>query len=472
MRPLVYLLLFFVAAIAAVPCRVTAASAPEAILVITGDQHSAYERTAQFVARIDRLRAENPGVPFAILINGDALEYGNAVARRTKGAIDFALLHALAQRAPTVVNLGNHEPEFYDVSETVRRLASTGARVVGNLRERATGELFAPASLRLQLGAHEAVLVGLTTDRLNTYRIAIRPQLDLADPVVWAREKFPALLRDASLPIVLSHSGLRPDRAILPLVPAGTLFAGAHDHLRFVHREGATSDAPGRTIYFHSGSWLDFISIARLRRMAVAKAADTHSTRGELYWDVEQVALNPDDPANPALASLIRETLARHLTPEETAIVGHLSHALAPAEAAMFAVEAARRAAGGDAALIGATTFGAGLPAGEVTRFAFDACVRFDGTLHIGEIDGAALQQLVAGANQGPDTPFAARRGENIVVVAPPHIEATRRYRLVTTDWVSKNPRDYLGKHPPALTERPELKLKAAVITALAAPTR
>ena len=87
-------------------------AAPEAIVVLMGDQHSAYERTAQFVAHLDRLQRENPGTPFAILINGDSLEYGNVVARRTAGAVDFAMFAALAARAPTVINLGNHEPEF------------------------------------------------------------------------------------------------------------------------------------------------------------------------------------------------------------------------------------------------------------------------------------------------------------------------------------------------------------------------
>src|SRR5436190_2091838 len=88
-----------------------AAARPEALLVIAADQHSAYERTAQFVARIDRLRSEHPGVPLAILIDGDAFEYGNAIARRTNGVIDFAMSAALAKRGPTIVNFGNHEPE-------------------------------------------------------------------------------------------------------------------------------------------------------------------------------------------------------------------------------------------------------------------------------------------------------------------------------------------------------------------------
>lgn len=428
----------------------TFALEPEAVLLVVGDQHSAYERSAQLVGYVDRLRADNPGVPFAILIDGDSLEYGNMVARRTSGAIDFALFAALARRAPTILNLGNHEPEFFDLPQTVARLRTAGLIVInGNLRDRESGKPFAPASTTLPLGALEATIVGVATDRLSTYRAAIRPQLDLADPAVWARANFPALFKNAALPIVLSHAGLRADREMLTLVPEGTLFAGAHDHLRFVHRAG-------RTVYFHSGSWLEAVSVARLRRVD-----------GALRWDVEQVPLKADDPKDPEMAEIIRQTLAQHLTPEETAVVGRTPRVLAPADAARFAVEAARRAAGADVAIVGATTFGGGLPAGEVTRFAFDACVRFDGPLFSAEVDGAALKKILARANQGPDTPFAERGGENLVAAVVGDVEAGRTYRLVTTDWIAKNAKNYLGENPPALTEQPALTLKAAVLTAL-----
>lgn len=435
------------------PERSLAASPrPEALLVVAADLHSAYERTAQFVAHVDRLRAENPGVPLAVLLNGDTLEYGNAVARRTSGAIDFALFRALADRGPTVINLGNHEPEFHDPVETVRRLEATGLKVIGNLRDRATGQLYAAPALALQLGPHALTLVGLTTDRLNTYRLAIRPQLDLADPVVYAREKFPELLRGATLPVVLSHAGLRADRDILPLVPPGTLFAGAHDHLRLVHDQAAT-----RTVYFHSGSWMEFISVARLERRG-----------GGLAWTIEQRALRADDPVDPALADLVRTTLVEHLTAEETQVVGRTLHPLSPTEAARFAVAAAARAAGADVAVVGATTFGAGLPAGEVTRFAFDACVRFDGPLYVADLTAAELQPILARCNPSPDTPLAARTGENLIAVHPETLTPNRTYRFVTTDWIAKNPKQYLGDHPPALTPHPILHLKAAVLTALA----
>ncbi len=432
-----------------------AAEAPELRLLVIGDAHSAYERSAQVLARVDRFKAEQPGVPLAVLLNGDALEYGNSVARRTAGALDFAWFKALAARVPTVMNLGNHEPEFYDVAETVRRLEAAGLKVIsGNLRNPANGQPYAPATLKLTLGKRELTLVGITTDRLNTYRVAIRPQLDLADPAVWGRANFPALLRDAALPVVLSHAGLKADRALFGAVPAGTLFAGAHDHLRLVHRE------PGGPLYFHSGSWLETVSVATLHR----NAAD-----GTAMWQVEQIALRPEDPAEPELARQIAATLAQHLTAEETTVVGRTAQALSPSEAAAFAVAAARTAAGADIAVVGATTFGAGLPAGAVTRFAFDACVRFDGPLFAAEVDGAWLRRLVARCNHGPDTPFAARTGENLVAAAGSQVfEDGRRYRFVTTDWIAKNAAQYLGENPPELKEAGGLRLKAAVLQALA----
>lgn len=432
------------------------APAPEALILIVGDQHSAYERTAQLVAHVDRLREANPAVPFAVIIDGDSLEHGNIVARRSAGRIDFAMFAALAERVPTILNLGNHEPEFYAVDDTIARIQATGVTVISNLVNRATQKPFAPASTRLQLGNREAVVVGLATDKLSTYRAAIRPSLDLADPVVWAKANLPALFTaDTALPILVTHTGVTADRALLELIPDGTLFAGAHDHLRFIH-------LAGRTVYFHSGSWNDGYSLATLRTAA-----------GKPRWTVEQFPLAATDPADPELAALIQKTSAQHLTPEDLAVVGRnpTPAALAPAEAARFVVAALRTGAHADAAVIGATTFGAGLPAGDITRFALDACVRFDGTIFIAEITGAELAAILAKSNQDPATPLAARRGENLVAVGPTTpLDPARRYRLATTDWGAKNARTYFGSETLGFVEQPTLRLKALATAALSRP--
>jgi 2',3'-cyclic-nucleotide 2'-phosphodiesterase (5'-nucleotidase family) len=252
--------------------------------------------------------------------------------------------------------------------------------------------------------------------------------------------------------IVLSHAGLAADREILPLVPDGSLFAGAHDHIRFVHRLG-------RTAYVHSGSWNEFFTLALLRL----------DDRGA-NWEIQQKRIALEDPADAPLAALIREAQSKYLTAEDVAVVGRTSRALSPDEAATFAVEAIRTGAKVDAAFVGHTTFGAGLPAGEITRIAFDAWVRFDGTISTGEISGAQLRALLARANETPDTPFAQRQGDFLVAAGPSAIVPEQRYRIAVTDWIARNPTKYLGPVAIPLVAHPELHVKEIIQRALSVP--
>lgn len=444
---------------------------PEALVIVAGDQHSAYECTAQLVGLVDRLKAGHPGLPLAIVLDGDTQEYGNVIAQRSGGAIDFAMYAALAHRAPTIVNLGNHEPEFYSLAETVQRIEATGAGVVSNITNRETGLPFAPAARQIRLGENDATIVGVTTDKLATYRVAVRPTLDLANPAVWARENFPKLLRaeppalnapdrkragdgPLHLNVVASHAGIAADREMLPLVPDGTLFAGAHDHQRFV-------EPFGRTVYFHSGSWNSHVSLAWLDR----------DEAGRARWTLEQVPV--EAPADPEMEALIARVMAEHLTDADRVVVARTTEALAPPAAARLVVGALREAAGVDAAFIGNTTFGDGLPAGGVTRLQFDACVRFDGKVFVAEVDGARLQQLLAAANLTPETPFAQRKGEFNFAAGPAAIEPARTYRIATSDWGARNTDRYFGAPAITWTEVPGLMVKAGVLGAGAlAPSR
>ncbi len=446
------LLIAFVACIGAA-IKAGTSSEPEALVLIIGDQHSAYERTAQLVATIDQLKAAHPALPLAILLNGDTLEYGNIVARRSEGAVDFAMFSALARRAPTILNLGNHEPEFFDLAETVRRVQATGVTVISTIVNRATGQPFAAAFTRVKLGRADATVVGVTTDKLSTYRLSVRPSLDLANPVAWAKQNFPAILGAASVPVVLSHAGLNADREMLALVPAGTLFAGAHDHQRFVHPQG-------RGAYVQSGSWNEYLTLAWL----------CHDAAGLPVWRVEQIEIPANGPADAELAELIRETRLKYLTPEDSAIVAHSPAAMAPGAAARFVTGLLRTSAVVDAAFIGNTTFGGGLPAGGITRVEFDACIRFDGTVYTAEVEGARLQVLLPEANQGPDQAFEKRRGEYLVAVGPEQIDPAKRYRIATTDWGARNTEAYFGLPAIAWQEQLGQKFKARVLAGLSKP--
>lgn len=422
----------------------------DALFVVIGDQHSAYARTAQFVAQIDRIKTENPDTPIAVLIDGDTFEQGNVIARRSEGAIDLAMFSALSRRASTVLNLGNHEPEFADVAATVARVNATGVTVIGNLRDRSTGALFAPAATELHLGSIHVVIAGVTTDILAQYRAAVRPSLDLAAPEVWAREKFPELLAVAPVKIVLSHAGLRLDRAMLPFVPEGTLFAGAHDHTQFVEQLG-------RTWYFQSGSWNGHISIVKLTLNG-----------GQPSWTIEQRPIRDNDPADPELARVIATTESRLLTPEDMKPIGFSKTAQTRAEAAAYVVHAVREKAGADAAFIGNTTFGDGLPQGVISQMALDACVRFDGAISVGQVTGAHLRRLLREANQGPETPFSERQGEFSFASGPEKIIDDRLYAIATNDWGVRNRERYFGAEEITFVEKPELRLKAVAAAALA----
>jgi hypothetical protein len=395
-------------------------------------------------------------MPLAVLLNGDTQEYGNALARRSGGEIDFALYAALVRRAPVILNLGNHEADYFALEETVLRAEAVGVKVIGNIVNRGTGRAFAPASVPLQLGAHVATVVGLAPDALATYRVAVRPSLDLADPVVWAKEHFPRLLGAGPvdpegnppppLPIVLSHCGLSADRELLKLVPEGTLFSGAHSHLRFV-------EPFGRTVYFHTGAWTQHVALAWLCR----------DETGALRWQIEPVPVPADCPTDPELAAVIRDVSERWLIPEDRAVVGQTKRAMDTSEAARFVARVLREGAKADAAFIGNTTFGGGLPAGDVTQLEFDACVRFDGPVYTAVVGGARLRSLLAVANQGPETPLAERAGEFNFADGPDVIENERRYRIATTDWGAKNTARYFGEPAIAWAERPELRLKTLV---------
>ncbi|MCC6415951.1 MAG: transglycosylase SLT domain-containing protein [Opitutaceae bacterium] len=448
----IILVLSIAGLVGAAPAAVPAGA--EAVMVAIGDQHSAYARTAQFVGLVAELKTT--GLPLAVLIDGDVFEHGNTVARGSSGEIDYAMLAALARLAPTVLNLGNHEAEFSTLAETVHRAEAAGVQVVSNITDRATGKPFAPPAVTLELGDNHLVVLGLATDQVHTYREAVRSELALSEPVNWARAHWPFLLSEAYgdriFPAILSHAGLMADRNLLPLVPDGTLFIGAHNHLQLLEHFG-------RTVYAHAGSRNESTVVAWLCRDAT----------GAAHWEAELRPIPTDGPTDAALAALIQRVTEAHQTEADRAVIGHAPRALTKADAARWVAETVRAAVSADAVLIGNTTFGDGLPAGAITQAQFDACVRFTGAICEASVDGARLRALLAAANQGPDTPFAERRGEFQFAVGPAQIDPSKTYTIATTDWGAKNSARYFGGPAIAWRERPGMELKSLVRERLAA---
>lgn len=422
-----------------------AQSGPAARLIVLSDLHSAYERSAQLLAAVAAEIAASP-VPGAILINGDVFELGNVVASRSAGAVDWQLLRKLAALAPTVLNIGNHEPDFVnDLAEVIRLAREAGLTVVTNIVDTRTGAPYADASTTLDLGDLPLSVVGIATAAINTYPKATREQLTIPDPAAWASDQLRAHLASDSLAVVLSHAGVVADRAILPLLADGSLLIGGHDHLLIDHAEGATR-------YLHTGSWSNLLTV-----IDIAPDSTLSARRVE-------VAL--DGAADEELAALIAATMAEHLTDEDRAVVGTSDNELSLGESARFAAASLAASVGGDVGFIGHTTFGTGFPEGEISKFVFDSVVRFDGKVVTAEVDQATLDAILARVNQEGDIPLASRTGD--FLYAAPEAGGKDRYVIVANDWSAINQKTYFGREDLAFTEVPDLRVKAIVTAALA----
>jgi 2',3'-cyclic-nucleotide 2'-phosphodiesterase (5'-nucleotidase family) len=426
----------------------TPAMAQDVVLraIVISDLHSAYERIGQLLAAIEtRIAADK--APHIILLNGDLFELGNAVATRSAGEIEWTFLAALAKLAPTVVNIGNHEPDIdNDLANFVSRAQALGITVLSNIVDKRSEKPFAPGSAEVNVGGQRVVVTGLATNAINTYPKATRETLDIPQPVEWAKANLPGIVKADAINIVMSHAGVVADRDILPLLPDGTLMIGGHDHLNFVHEQGATR-------YIHTGSWCTSMTIATMAAPGKATAMET-------------VAIDLNAPASPALKPLIEQTLEKHLTAEERAIVGKSAKAMNVDEAGRHVAQLIAAKTGADVGFIAHTSLGAGLPDGDIRRYDFNASVRFDGTLMVTEVAGAALAQILKRCNQDGDIPLAARTGDYLYAM-PEKPETKQRYKLVCNDWSAINQQKYFGRSDLAFTEVPELKLKQTVLGGL-----
>lgn len=414
--------------------------------IVISDLHSAYERIGQLLAAIEtRIAADK--APHIILLNGDLFELGNAVATRSAGEIEWTFLAALANLAPTVINIGNHEPDIdNDLANFVSRAQALGITVLSNIIDKRSGNPYAPSSAAVKAGERAVIVAGLATNAINTYPKATREMLDIPQPVEWAKANLPEIVKADAINIVLSHAGVVADRDILPVLPDGTLLVGGHDHLNFVHEEGATR-------YVHTGSWCTSMTVATITGPGKAAA-------------IETVTIDRDAPASPALKTLIEQTLEKHLTAEEREVVGKAAKSMTVDEAGRHVAHLIAAKTGADVGFIGHTSFGAGLPAGDIRRYDFNASLRFDGKLMVTEVDSETLVQILKRCNQDSNIPLAARTGDYLYAM-PEKPEKKGRYKLVCNDWSATNQKSYFGRSDLAFIEVPDVKLKQTVLGGL-----
>lgn len=415
-------------------------------LIILSDLHSAYERMAELLQAV-QARVAAASRPQVILFNGDLFEVGNVAAARSGGEADWAFLGALSKLAPTVFNIGNHEPDFdNDLAHFVEKARSLGVTVLSNITDKRSDKPYTDASATLSAGGLTLSIAALGTNAINTYPKATREMIAVPQPVEWAKANLPSILKGENVNIVLSHAGVVADRDILPMLPDGTLMIGGHDHLTLVHEQG-------KTRYVHTGSWASLMTVATIAAPGAAAS-------------LERVAIERGGPAAADLKSAIAAVLEKHLTAEDRSVVAHTKAPLTLGETARFAAAAIAAKAGADIGFIGHTSFGTGLPKGEVSRFDYNAALRFEGKIMKAEVDAATLAAILARCNQDGDVPLAARTGD-FLYAAPALVPGKQSYIIACNDWSAINRKAYFGREDLAFAEVPEVKLKALVVEAL-----
>jgi len=266
--------------------------------------------------------------------------------------------------------------------------------------------------------------------------------------VAFARDALADATGGADLPVLATHAGVAADKRLLPDLPAGTLAVGAHDHLDLRHQgEGVT--------YLHGGAWGAQVAVATLTRGADGVQVD--------------VAMRPVAPSggDADLAALVAAMKDAHLAEEDRAVIAERATALDLPASILLAAEAVRAATGADIAFLGHTTFGAPLAAGPLTRYDFDAFIRFDGDIRVAEVPGDTLAAILSRANQHRAASLDARTGD-FVHAAEIGLDPAATYRVATNGWTAMNQQAYLGTSDLDFVTVEGAMLKAIVAEALA----
>lgn len=421
---------------------------PDAVLFTVSDLHAPYARLPALLETFRSLRDE-AAAPSAALINGDIFERGNVVCERSDAAADWAFLAALATEMPVVVNLGNHETAILDDMATfLARADQAGLQVISNLMDRRTGRFFAPVADRLGLGGIDVSLMGLAATNPFVYRPPVRDTLTFLDTAQFVSDAFADTGADADLNVIMSHAGVSPDKTYIDMLPGGTVIQGAHDHLAFdLEHQGIR--------YFHGGSWGTQVGVLSLMR-----------GQDGIQTDYRTAVVAPGG-GDSALAGLIADLKAAHLTDDDKAVIADIPQALDMHNSILIATDAIRAATEADVAMIGHTTFGAPLTAGQMSQYDFNAFVRFGGPLAVVEVTGETLLPIIGRANQFTAETLNGRTGD-YVHVASLDVDLTATYRLAVNGWTARNQEVYLGTTDLPFEEVEGLELKAVIAAYLA----
>lgn len=195
--------------------------------------------------------------------------------------------------------------------------------------------------------------------------------------------------------------------------------------------------------------------------------ADLHSAYARLPALLSGIRAIPAEGGDSALAELIAAAKAEHPTDAEREVIAKTAHPRDLPASILIAAEAVRAAVEADIAFLGHTTFGAPLAAGPLTRYDFDAFIRFDGDIRVAEVPGETLAAILARANQHLATRLEERTGDFVHARAI-DIDPAQSYRVATNGWTAQNQAAYLGTTDLDFRPVDGAMLKAIVAAALA----
>ena len=395
---------------------------------------------ARLAATVAGIRAGDPSRPVVLLFAGDLLQ-GTLTSSLFLGVPDAVLLGRIGVDAAV---MGNHELDYGQ--EVFRRLTEAAAFpfLSANVASDPQPLPVRSAVVIERPDAPKVAVLGLTTPELTT---ATHPRniegISVEEPIAVARRLVPALRDKADLVVVLSHLGIAEDRRLAESVPGIDLIVGGHNHNLYeqpVFVENVPIVQAGER-----GGWLGRMDL---------RCRDGHLA----HTDYSLIPIDAASPEDPEIAEEVRRITLdaeRELDTEVGFSTQELSarRELIRREEAPFGnfvADLAREITLTDVALLNGGAFRSSIPEGPVTLKSVYQAFPFRNELVMGDMTGARLLAALerSAALDPSDNPGGFLQVSGVryrivdgrlssATVGDAPIDPTRRYRIVTSDFLA-----------------------------------
>ncbi len=402
---------------------------PEIIILNMADTHSAYDVYPSLLETTKNIKENNPESKLLILMNGDLLEKGSIVAKKSEGLIDNEFIKRLGNYGQVIINLGNHEFDLTGPKKFIDSCRDVNANVIGNV---VVGGMYkVPEYFDIKVKDKVFRIVGIGTNQKNTYPKDLRNNLILKDPKDYINNNYEKFSQGADYLIILSHAGLKADLEILDIIKVkeNILFmVGGHDHINVKENIG---DIP----YMHNGFKGENLNITKIY---LKDDENIITFRNILTKNLKDKDFD--------FEKYIKEVEKQYLTTQDLEIIGKVKKDMSMEESALWATKTLRDKVGADVAFLNHTSFGTGLKKGVLPRYLFDQFMRFDNKVMVAEVSPDTLRKILSISNQQNFENVYDRSGDFLYTNGI-EVEDGRSYTIVTSSWVALdfNQKRYFG---------------------------